>query len=199
MGSARTALKLNVDARSKYKYLPDFIWSGHCHWYIPLRCLVTTSLTVVRRSLLKAPITPFLVVFCSIIAHPSTSSGDLELLIAFVATLHDLRRFSDGMLKMYALCDIFCKVATLYVRAKGKEARLEPSADWMGQPAVNDIDGYLSTMGFAPFPADANVMLNELGGNDEFSFLSDWHEGSNSLMGFLEQDLTFYEGLDVSL
>ena len=29
---ARQALRLNIDVWKTYKYLPDFIWSGHCHW-----------------------------------------------------------------------------------------------------------------------------------------------------------------------
>lgn len=32
LAPARQALRLNIDAWRVYKYLPDFIWSGHCHW-----------------------------------------------------------------------------------------------------------------------------------------------------------------------
>ncbi|TKA67746.1 hypothetical protein B0A55_07789 [Friedmanniomyces simplex] len=184
LASARRALRLNVDAWKTHKHLPDFIWSGHCHW-----------------TLLKAPITPFTVTFCHIIAHPFTADTDLSLLAEFVATLKDLRRFSDGMVKLYRLCDVFCKVATLYIQAKVNEAgqrgelqyRDTPLPNWIGQPAVNDIDGYLSTIGFAPPPGSLNGGPGIFGSNEDFdaSFLNDWYEGNNSLMGFLEQDLTF--------
>ncbi|KAK0904105.1 putative pyridoxal kinase [Friedmanniomyces endolithicus] len=183
LGSARRALRLNVDAWKNHKHLPDFVWSGHCHW-----------------TLLKAPITPFTVTFCHIIAHPFMADADLGLLVDYVATLKDLRRFSDGMIKMYRLCDVFCKVATLYVHAKINEAKqggkiqYHDTPAWIGQPAVNDIDGYLSTIGFAPPPPGGIEGGPDMfGGNEDFdaSFLLDWYEGNNSLMGFLEQDLTF--------
>ncbi|KAK1021988.1 hypothetical protein LTS16_026087 [Friedmanniomyces endolithicus] len=183
LGSARRALRLNVDAWKNHKHLPDFVWSGHCHW-----------------TLLKAPITPFTVTFCHIIAHPFMADADLGLLADYVATLKDLRRFSDGMIKMYRLCDVFCKVATLYVYAKineakqGGEVQYHDTPAWIGQPAVNDIDGYLSTIGFAPPPPGGIAGGPEVfGGNEDFdaSFLLDWYEGNNSLMGFLEQDPTF--------
>ncbi|KAK5143958.1 hypothetical protein LTR32_004014 [Rachicladosporium monterosium] len=183
LGSARRALRLNVDAWKNHKHLPDFVWSGHCHW-----------------TLLKAPITPFTVTFCHIIAHPFMADADMGLLADYVATLKDLRRFSDGMIKMYRLCDVFCKVATLYVHAKINEAKQGGQVEyhdtpaWIGQPAVNDIDGYLSTIGFAPPPPGGiDGGPDMFGGNEDFdaSFLLDWYEGNNSLMGFLEQDLTF--------
>ncbi|KAK0276305.1 hypothetical protein LTR35_010630 [Friedmanniomyces endolithicus] len=183
LGSARRALRLNVDAWKNHKHLPDFVWSGHCHW-----------------TLLKAPITPFTVTFCHIIAHPFMADADLGLLADYVATLKDLRRFSDGMIKMYRLCDVFCKVATLYVHAKINEAKqggkiqYHDTPAWIGQPAVNDIDGYLSTIGFAPPPPGGiEGGPDVFGGDEDFdaSFLLDWYEGNNSLMGFLEQDLTF--------
>ncbi|KAK0943842.1 hypothetical protein LTR29_004606 [Friedmanniomyces endolithicus] len=182
LGSARRALRLNVDAWKNHKHLPDFVWSGHCHW-----------------TLLKAPITPFTVTFCHIIAHPFMADADLGLLADYVATLKDLRRFSDGMIKMYRLCDVFCKVATLYVQAKineakqGGEMQYHDTPAWIGQPAVNDIDGYLSTIGFAPPPGGIDGGPDMFGGTEDFdaSFLLDWYEGNNSLMGFLEQDLTF--------
>ena len=150
------------------------------------------------RTLLNAPITPFTVVFCHIIAHPFTTTADLSLLADFVATLTELRRFSDGMVKLSRLCDIFCKVATLYVRAKDKEASQrvdagDPSLDWIGQSAVHDIDQYLSTIGFVPPPTSADSIRDGFGSNAEVdnSFLIDWYDGNSSLMGFLEQDLTF--------
>ncbi|KAI7231683.1 hypothetical protein KC330_g6295 [Hortaea werneckii] len=188
--SARRALRLNVDARIAYRDQPDFVWSGHCHW-----------------TLLKAPITPFIVTFCHITAHPFSTKDDLQLLADFVATLKELCRFSDGMAKLHKLCDVFCKVADLYVRAKALEAtqvnntmsynnagNASAVPDWMGQPAVNDIDDYLSTIGFAP-PAtmplngysDASLQTTQF----DPSYLTGWYAGSSSIMGLLEQDMPF--------
>lgn len=103
----------------------------------------------------------------------------------FVATLRELRRFAAGMAKLHALCDIFCKVATLYVQAKANETLAGSS--WSGQPTVNEIDTYLETIGFAAAPLpDPNAILQ---GNDAFDpdFLNDWFQGNSFLIGFLEQ------------
>lgn len=194
LASARKALSLNVEAHTLYKHLPDFIWVGHCHW-----------------TLLKAPITPFVVTFGQIIANPSTSDSDLHLLADFVATLRELRRYSEGMVKLYRLCDVFCKVAFLYVQAKAHEAEQElgaqhndlsanPPQQWFGQPAVNDIDGYLSTIGFLPQSSNTNDVATAFDDNAEFdaSFLADWFNGQNSLMGFLEQDIVSFGDADFS-
>lgn len=182
----------------------------HLVWSLPLVIQILPLrpdlATEQIRTLLKGPITPFTVTFCHIIAHPLATSADLALLAEFVATLKDLRRFSEGMVKLYRLCDIFCNVANLYVQAKEKESRsfnattqpgitiVDSSAEWIGQPAVNDIDEYLATMGFAPPPASAaNVVPNPMDSNLDLdaSFLMDWYQGNSSLMGFLEQDLSY--------
>jgi hypothetical protein len=178
--SARRALRLNIEAWHSYKYLPDFIWTGHCHW-----------------TLLNVPMTPFIVIFCHIIVHPFTSNVDLSLLAEFVTMLQHLCRFSEGVIKLYRLCDTFSKVGNLYVQAKHNQSgpqldtqptdfTVDPNSDWIGQPAVNNIDDYLSAMGFLP-PSDSFT------GNAEYdtSFLADWYQGNSSLMGLLEQDLTF--------
>ncbi|KAK5166583.1 uncharacterized protein LTR77_008126 [Saxophila tyrrhenica] len=207
LDSARKALNLNIDAWRLYGHFPDFIWSGHCYW-----------------TLLKAPLTPFTVVFGHIIAHPFNTHDDLQLLADWVETLKQLRRFSGGMVKLHKLCDIFCKVAALYVRAKGNEtstirstngawvvnadshmlapqyqdhaynnaATMDFDSDWIGQPAVNDIDQYLSTFGLAPTGTANGYGMS--GGDFDPSFLNDWYQANGSLMGFLEQDLLFPEG-----
>lgn len=91
------------------------------------------------------------------------------------------------MVKLHALCDIFCRVATLYVQAKANETLT--SSSWIGQPTVSEIDNYLELIGFAPAPlADPDTILS---GNEAFdpSFLNDWFQGNSSLVGFLEQDM----------
>lgn len=130
------------------------------------------------------------------IANPFTARDDLRLLEEHVATLKELRRFSSGMDKLYGLCDVFCKVASLYVQAKEKEANQKAAAEpnllpeYLGQPALDDIDGYLTTLGFAPPVGTANGAASAFDGEPEFdaSFLIDWYAGNSSLMGFLEQD-----------
>lgn len=151
------------------------------------------------RTLLHSPFTPFTVTFCHIIANPMNAQADLHLLSDYVATLKSLSHFSDGVAKYYRLCDIFQKVADLYVQAKSQEAarmtqqNANAAAQTQGsmQPAINDIDGYLSAIGFAP-PVPDNFNGTPAGGNQlDANYLNDWFYGSSSLMGLLEQDLTY--------
>ncbi|KAK3071679.1 hypothetical protein LTR53_008219 [Teratosphaeriaceae sp. CCFEE 6253] len=173
LASARQALKIGVDALKSLGHLPDFIWT-----------------------LLKAPVSPFCVTFCHVIANPLTTRADLDLLVRHVAMLKDLRRFSSGMVKLYGLCDVFVKVASLYVQAKEKEASqtmdLSAAPVYAGQPALNDIDEYLTTLGFAP-PSSGVPPGNSdaFGTEPEFdaSFLIDWYQGNSSFMNFLDYDL----------
>lgn len=127
------------------------------------------------------------------------ADADLHLLSDYVATLKSLSHFSDGVAKFYRLCDIFQKVADLYVQAKAQEAMrvtqqntsAAPSTQASMQPAINDIDGYLSAIGFAP-PVPDNFNGNPTAGNQlDANYLNDWFYGSSSLMGLLEQDLTY--------
>jgi hypothetical protein len=147
-----------------------------------------------------------MVVFCHIITHPFTTQHDLQLLGDFVATLKQLFRFSEGMAKLHKLCDTFCKVASLYVRAKHSEMAqkndLEPeyalndsTSGFYGQPMVDDIDNYLLSMGLLPPSMATESDPAGASGDVGFdpSFLNDWYQGNSSLMGLLEQDMSFAE------
>jgi hypothetical protein len=140
------------------------------------------------------------VTFCHIIANPTVANADLCLLADFVATLQSLRHMSDGIDKLYRLCDIFQRVADLYVRAKIQEASgmhpqwdslMAPTATAPMQPSISDMDGHLSAMGFAP-PALDGDGLGSSTENAEFdaNYLQDWFSGNSSLTEFLEYDMT---------
>jgi hypothetical protein len=181
--AARHALWLSIEIKRVNKDLPETMWSSHCHW-----------------TLLHAPFTPFTVTFCHIIANPTHATDDLRLLADFVATLQSLSHFSEGVAKLYRLCDVFQKVADLYVQAKAQEATrmmlqdnsAAPPTQPSMQPAINDIDGYLSTIGFAPPAATENIADNPTGSDQlDATYLNDWFCGNSSLMGLLEQDLTY--------
>jgi hypothetical protein len=149
------------------------------------------------RTLFHAPFTPFTVTFCHIIAKPLHGNDDLVLLAEFVATLRSLEYLSEGVAKLYRLCDIFQKVAELYTQAKIQEVnRGDQQRDRSAvpvtdsrQPAIDDIDGYLSTIGFAPPSMDSfdSTLVDDA--QLDADHLSNWFHGNNSLMGLLEQDL----------
>jgi hypothetical protein len=143
------------------------------------------------------------VTFCHIIANPTSASADLRLLADFVATLQSLSHMSDGIDKLYRLCDIFQKVADLYVKAKVQEASSMDNPRWNGlmaptagpaQPSISDMDGHLSAMGFAPPPPPAldGSGFGSSAENAEFdaNYLQDWFSGNSSLTEFLEFDMT---------
>lgn len=61
------------------------------------------------------------------------------------------------------------------------------------EPAINDIDDYLSTIGFAPpAPAASNGNITHASVEQYFDadYLNEWFSGNSSLMGLLEQDMT---------
>jgi hypothetical protein len=144
------------------------------------------------------------VTFCHIIANPTTSNADLCLLADFVATLQSFSHMSDGIDKLYRLCDIFQRVADLYVKAKVQEVNgTHPQGQWDGsmtpttaaptQPSISDMDGHLSAMGFAPPAAlDGGGLAGSSTENAEFdaNYLQDWFSGNSSLTEFLEYDMT---------
>jgi hypothetical protein len=124
------------------------------------------------------------VTFCHIIANPLNGDDDLCLLAEFVATLRSLEYLSEG--------------AELYTQAKIQEAnrhnqRNDSSSDPVTesmQPAINDIDGCLSSIGFAP-PSTPGTFSGALVDDAQLDadYLSNWFDGNNTLMGLLEQDL----------
>jgi hypothetical protein len=143
------------------------------------------------------------VTFCHIIANPTSASPDLRLLADFVATLQSLSHMSDGIDKLHRLCDIFQKVADLYVKAKVQEASgVNNHPQWDGlmaaptagpaQPSISDMDGHLSAMGFAPPPALDGSGFGSSAENAEFdaNYLQDWFSGNSLLTEFLEFDMT---------
>ncbi|KAF2218761.1 hypothetical protein BDZ85DRAFT_65614 [Elsinoe ampelina] len=186
LDAARNALMITVRSWERYKHLPQMIWTAHCGWII-----------------LLAPITPFVVVFCQIIAQPQSANSDLDLLANFVATLKEQRRFSEGMIRLHKLCDVFWKVASLYVRAKATENEIRPQPriqsdledlpDNWALPTSAEIDAQLSSIGFAP-PSQNTSAMFDMPSDEAFvdpNQLMDWYQGNNSLMSMLDQDYLF--------
>ncbi|KAF2629040.1 hypothetical protein BU25DRAFT_457294 [Macroventuria anomochaeta] len=122
------------------------LWSGYIHW-----------------SILQAPFTPFIVVFCD--AIQKSDAVDLETLQQFVASLESCRTVSEGANKLYKMCHLFLRVAKLYIQAKKNDARSQPQT--VSKPSPNNFytttdgtqldlstmtqfDPYLSALGLVP-------------------------------------------------
>ncbi|KAI4649201.1 hypothetical protein J4E93_003515 [Alternaria ventricosa] len=106
--SSRAALVAHMRASTQFnKKGQEDLWSGYVHW-----------------SVLQAPFTPFIVIFCHSIQKADTLDvePDLNSLADFVASLESCRTISEGADKLYKMCHLFLRVARLYVTAKKQDA-----------------------------------------------------------------------------
>ena len=161
--------------------------------------------------LLHAPLTTFTGIFYNIIANPSDSQEDVQLLEDFVASLEPARRLSDPIEKFYQLCSAFVRVAHAYVRAKAqwqptRNSDVAPRIPSQAlQPAIGLYGQHSPALGrSSPRTAITNstvtgVALSNATTNDfeqqQQQFLDvtqsfqEWYSGNASLYGLLEQDL----------
>lgn len=153
---------------------------------------------------MHCPFTPFLVVFCQAIAVADLS--DLKLLGEFVSSLQPVSEVSEATEKLYRLCQVFHRVAELYIDAKIKRSsnlHLAQDASISGSNAmylVNDFDPYLSALGFTSaggtlsFPSSGisagEIPASEYDGMAASGSLGDWFAGNLNIMALLEADLS---------
>ncbi|KAH9870995.1 hypothetical protein J1614_006569 [Plenodomus biglobosus] len=145
--SSRAALAAHMRANAQFNTNGnEELWSGYVHW-----------------SILNAPFTPFIVIFCHVIQKNELS--DLNSLFDFVASLESCRTISEGADKLYRMCHMFSQIAKLYVQAKTQEkaTRAQTGAQ-NSQPnyytttdgtqldlnSMNSFDPYLSALGLMP-------------------------------------------------
>ncbi|KAL1795657.1 hypothetical protein ACET3X_005881 [Alternaria dauci] len=125
--SSRAALVAHMRASAKFnKKGQEDLWSGYVHW-----------------SILQAPFTPFIVLFCNAIqkADASDVDSDLDSLSEFVTSLESCRTISEGADKLYKMCNLFLRVTKLYVAAKRQDA----ASRLRGIPQ-NEHSGYYTTV-----------------------------------------------------
>ncbi|KAJ8117004.1 hypothetical protein OPT61_g1688 [Boeremia exigua] len=144
LGYARAALIAHERCNAQFNTNGnEELWAGYIHW-----------------SILQAPFTPFIVVFCN--AIQTADLVDLGTLQQFVASLESCRTVSEGADRLYKMCHLFLQVAKLYIQAKkndSKEAVSQPSPSTF-YPAQNEFqldsstmtqfDPYLSALGLVP-------------------------------------------------
>lgn len=147
----------------------EYSWTAYCHWV-----------------LLNSPLTPFTVIFREVLAHHQSSHEDLQLMRSYVASLHPACQLSSGVQKFYEICSVFLRVAEAYTAAKIAEdaSRSEETFHVTGE-----FDGYLSSLGLAPFPQTNDVTSNTS------AHLHDWFTGNASLYGLLDMGIP---GIDIS-
>ncbi|PSN71517.1 hypothetical protein BS50DRAFT_518657 [Corynespora cassiicola Philippines] len=151
--SSREALRAHEKCNKQFNVKGnEDMWSGYVHW-----------------SILQAPFTPFIVIFCKSIS--SCDLNELATLSDFVTSLESARTVSEGADKLYKMCHLFLQVARLYIEAKRKEhpgqsnttlqSPLPTSSPGFFPANANEnfdlstmaqFDPYLSALGLAPTP-----------------------------------------------
>ncbi|KAF2193182.1 hypothetical protein K469DRAFT_730100 [Zopfia rhizophila CBS 207.26] len=203
--SARAALVAHQRCSKKFNVKGnEELWSGYVHW-----------------SVLQAPFTPFIVVFCNAISQCDPS--DLSFLSEFVSSLESCRTVSEGTDKLYKMCHTFFQVAKLYVEAKTKDAQQQAQQEGqyfvtadgeqnLDLSAMTQFDPFLSALGLVPnsawpmatFPPatsgqDASAgFQGAKGGFDSLPMgnvntVQDWFSGSRYIMGLMEEDINMLD------
>ncbi|KAF2472790.1 fungal-specific transcription factor domain-containing protein [Lindgomyces ingoldianus] len=201
--SARAALVSHQRCSKKYNIRGnEDLWAGYLHW-----------------SVLQAPFTPFIVIFCNAITHCDPS--DLTSLSEFVISLESCRTISDGADKLYKMCHMFLQVAKLYAEAKNKEIEAQnehtnqngfyvpaSSEQNLDLSAMTQFDPYLSALGLVPNSAwpmagfvgmDGSAEGASAAGGEALqaafdhtggqNTVQDWFSGSRYIMGLMEEDI----------
>lgn len=164
------------------------------------------------RYIIHLPFTPFIVIFCNVIATSDLS--DLANLQAFLSTLESAAKRSEAAEKLYHLCFILHRVAALYVEAKSRSNVGTPSNDDFVHWPVGELGPYLNALGFAPHDMSLGTesgfsvggaagtainheqrSLDSQKGEAQAANLEDWFSGAQHIMGLLEEDLSFIKTL----
>ncbi|KAF2025655.1 hypothetical protein EK21DRAFT_75922 [Setomelanomma holmii] len=144
--SSRAALVAHQRCNAQFNVKGnEQLWNGYIHW-----------------SILQAPFTPFIVIFCNAIQN--SDATDLPSLQNFVASLESCRAISEGADRLYKMCRLFLQVARLYLQSK-EQAPTVPSQTFSpSQPnyyvnvdgsqidvnSMTEFDPYLSALGLMP-------------------------------------------------
>ncbi|KAK3364500.1 hypothetical protein B0T25DRAFT_67577 [Lasiosphaeria hispida] len=153
--------------------------AGYMHWTV-----------------LYVPFVPVIVLFCNIIETSDTS--DLSRLEAFTNSLQAVSEISKATDKFWRVCQVLCNVARIYMEAKTRQEQ-DQDMNLVG----NDIDMYLSQLGFMPqhgqVPGnengnfgDSNVSGIDMDANQN-SRLGNWFSGNRHIFGLVEEDLSDFE------
>ena len=144
--------------------------------------------------MLFIPFYPVIVLFCNVIGN--FDQDDLQRLSEFTDSLYPAATVSKATEKFYRVCVVLTNVARLYTESKAQQ---EQDQDML--LVGNDIDMYLSQLGFMPSQVDpmthsGGSMHGDAGngvGTMEASQgvdLSNWFSANLHVLGFAE-DIDF--------
>jgi hypothetical protein len=145
----------------------------------------------------------------------TASLPDLQLLELFVSTLEYARESSESAEKLFLVCDVFYRVAKLYIEAlqkcawqntstgsRSQDARLSTSQNTQGYntlPAAAraELDPYLSRFGFGlgeqmDFETTAGIGMDNFAATTN---LAQWIEGNQFMNSLMDEDLSYLQNM----
>lgn len=153
----------------------------------------TRALTDMARTVLYAPFTPLIVLFCHVIE--TSNNDDLGRLGQFAASLQPVLSASPAIEKLHRLCKVLHQVAALYVEAKAQQQQ-DQDMNMVG----NDFDMYLSQLGFICQQHSGEAMadgdewgLDSTDAANQAPTLGDWFSGNQYILGLTEEDLLDFD------
>ncbi|KAK4170522.1 hypothetical protein QBC43DRAFT_306371 [Cladorrhinum sp. PSN259] len=152
----------------------------------------------IQWNIMHVPFIPLIIIFCHIVE--TSNIEDLQRLTDFVHGLQPVCAVSETVGKLYRVCQVLLNVATLCV--KTREQRQQNPQNMDVTVAENNIDMYLSQLGFMPpyAPPQSTPLYGSTGmpANADFSAdqaaqLGSWFSGNTHILGLLEEDLSGFE------
>ncbi|KAL5615984.1 hypothetical protein FOBRF1_004732 [Fusarium oxysporum] len=136
--AARATLQRHQDFVTTFKDITSTYFTTYIHCYTQL----TQNLA---RTLLFAPFTPFIVLFCHFIESPQREEEDLNRLDGFVASIEAVApTLSDAASRMHRLFGVLSKIAQRYtVYRSSTLSREQAPADEQAS-----LNAYLTALGF---------------------------------------------------
>lgn len=152
----------------------------------------------IRRTVLFAPFTPFIVLFCQVIE--TRDQTDLARLHIFLTSVQSAPTFSDAAGKMYRLFQVLYSVALRYTELQNSTPPVEQAQ------ASMEMDNYLAALGFPSMIFDGQQqaqatgfaqgdLLQGTGGTSvnpmmwmsNTAQLEDWFNSNQQMMGLLQE------------
>jgi hypothetical protein len=159
-----------------------------------------------QRNIIYVPFTPVIILFCHIVE--TSDEADLGRLVAFVESLEPACAESEAVAKLHRICQVLHNVASLCVRARAQRQQDPQLRDQDMAMVGNNIDMYLSQLGFMPqlgggHPLAGTQGASPFGGEGELAAagfeagnaneLGNWFSGNTHILGLLEEDLSEFE------
>lgn len=162
------------------------------------------------RNIIYVPFTPVIILFCHIVE--TSDEEDLRRLADFTDSLQPVCAASEAVAKFHRICQVLHNVASLCIRAKAQRRQDPHDRDHDMAMVGDNIDMYLSQLGFMPqFGGAGNPLAGggasgQFGGGDggdmpgvgfaaasQASELGNWFSGNTHILGLLEEDLSEFE------